>query len=249
MVRPLSITEVNSDSSPIGESRRGVLDGAFGVLDALADADEGLGLTALARAAGLAKTSAYRLAEQLADLGAVQRVERRYYLGPRIGYIGQRWQPDPVLRQAGQAPVHSLAVQTRAMASLRTLHEGRLRVICTTVAHGHAFLPSPADPESTARTATGRVLYAAQADAEITLPDCWSAHEWRRLRDSIRELHTTVIDDQEALPGVCCVAAPVWAPDGTCTAAVTALLGAAKPTTRVCDLVALAARRIGARLS
>jgi IclR-like helix-turn-helix domain-containing protein len=35
---------------------RAVLDGAFAVLDALARADEGLGLTALARASGLAKT-------------------------------------------------------------------------------------------------------------------------------------------------------------------------------------------------
>ena len=50
---------------------RGVLDGAFAVLDALAHADEGLGLTALARVSGLAKTSAHRLAEQLVTLGAV----------------------------------------------------------------------------------------------------------------------------------------------------------------------------------
>ena len=52
--------------------RRGVLDGAFAVLDALAHADEGLGLTELARASGLAKTSAHRLAAQLVTLGAVQ---------------------------------------------------------------------------------------------------------------------------------------------------------------------------------
>ena len=51
---------------------RGVLDGAFAVLDALAQADEGLGLTALARASGLAKTSVHRLAEQLVTLGAMQ---------------------------------------------------------------------------------------------------------------------------------------------------------------------------------
>ena len=51
-------------------ARRGVLDGAFAVLDALAHADQGLGLTALARASGLAKTSARRLAEQLVMLGA-----------------------------------------------------------------------------------------------------------------------------------------------------------------------------------
>jgi DNA-binding IclR family transcriptional regulator len=237
-----------SDPPSADRASRGVLDGAFGVLDALADAEEGLGLTALARAAGLAKTSTYRLAEQLADLGAVQRVQRRYYIGPRIGDMGQQWQPDPVLRQAGQAPVHTLAVQSRAMASLRILHGGRLRVICTTVPHGHAYLPSPADSESTARTATGRVLYAAQTNSVVALPDCWSVHEWRRIRASIRDPHATVIDDQESFAGVCCVSAPVWSPDGTCTAAVTALLGASKPTERVRELVVHTARDITVRL-
>src|ERR1700757_3442401 len=58
---------------------RGVLHGAFAVLDALARADEGLGLTELARADGLAKTSAHRLAEHLVALGAVQCVDHRYY--------------------------------------------------------------------------------------------------------------------------------------------------------------------------
>jgi uncharacterized protein YbdZ (MbtH family) len=41
----------------VAAARRGVIDGAFAVLDALAHADQGLGLTALARASGLAKTS------------------------------------------------------------------------------------------------------------------------------------------------------------------------------------------------
>jgi hypothetical protein len=57
---------------------RGVLDGAFAVLDALAHADGGLGLCELARISGLAKTSAHRLAEQLVTLGALQCVEHRY---------------------------------------------------------------------------------------------------------------------------------------------------------------------------
>src|ERR1700739_697628 len=151
---------------------RGVLDGAFAVLDALAHADEGLGLTALARASGLAKTSAHRLAEQLVTLGAVQCVEHRYYVGPRMLRIGQRWQPDPLLRRVAQAPVHALAVQSRAMASLRVLHEQRLRYICAAVPHGHAYMPDPANPESIARTATGRVLYAIQPVRDVTLPYC-----------------------------------------------------------------------------
>jgi DNA-binding IclR family transcriptional regulator len=113
---------------------RGVLEGAFAILEALADTDGGLALTALAGASGLAKTSAYRLAdaEQLVAVGAVQRLDHRYYIGARLGRIGQRSQPDPVLRAAAQAPVHTLAVHSRATASLRIPHEDRLRVICTT---------------------------------------------------------------------------------------------------------------------
>ena len=227
---------------------RGVLEGAFAVLEALADTENGLGLTALARASGLAKTSAYRVAEQLVDLGAVQRVDRHYLIGPRIGRIGQRWQPDPVLRRAAQAPVHNLALQSGAMASLRMLHEGKLRMVCATARHGHAYMPVPADGRSIARTATGRVLYATQPAGSAGLPDCWTPREWRRLRDSIRGPHATVVDHQEAFPGVCCVSAPVWSPDGTCVAAVTALVPAAKPAPNLRDLVVDAARHIAGQL-
>jgi DNA-binding IclR family transcriptional regulator len=227
---------------------RGVLDGAFALLEALAHADGGLGLTAMARISGLAKTSAHRLAEQLVTLGAVQRVDHHYYIGARIGRIGQRWQPDPLLRQAAQAPVHTLAVQSRAMASLRILHEDKLRVICTTVPHGYAYMPNPADRQSTARTATGRVLYATKTDSDVALPDCWTAREWQELRESIRDLHPTVVDHQEVFPGICCVSAPVWWPNGTCAGALTAIVQAPKPTPNLRDLVVCAARRIGAGL-
>jgi len=240
--------DASTGPQPAACTGRGVLEGAFAVMEALADADGGLGLTALADSCVLAKTSAYRLAEQLVALGAVQRVNHRYYIGARIGRIGQRWQPDPVLRQAGQVPVHTLAVQSRATASLRILHEDRLRVICTTAPHGHAYLSNPADCESTARTATGRVLYATTARNDVALPGCWTPREWRQLRESIRDVHASVVDHQEAFPGICCVSAPVWWPSGTNAGAVTALLQAAKPPPNLRDLVVCAARSIGARL-
>ena len=229
-------------------ARRGVLDGAFAVLDALAHADQGLGLTALARASGLAKTSARRLAEQLVTLGAVQCVEHRYYIGPRMLRIGQRWQPDPLLRRFAQAPVHTLAVQSRAMASLRVLHEQRLRYICATVPHGHACVPDPADPESIARTATGRVLYSTQRAGDVTLPGCWSRREWRNLRGSLRDPRATVIDYQDAVAGMCCASAPVWWPNGACAGAVTVTVQANDLPAGLPGLVSHTARRIGAAL-
>jgi DNA-binding IclR family transcriptional regulator len=225
-----------------------VLDGAFAVLDALAYADNGLGLTALAQVSGLAKSSAHRLAEQLVTLGAVQCVAHRYYVGPRMLHIGQRWQPDPPLRRSALAPVHTLAQQSRAIASLRILDEHRLRYICSAAPHGHAYMHDPADPESIARTATGRVLYAAGAVGDDKLPDCWTRREWRNLRDSIRDPRAIVVDHKQAVAGVCCVSAPVWWPDGACAGAVTVTVHANDPPVGLPALVSHAAGRIGAAL-
>lgn len=227
---------------------RGVLDGAFAVLDALAHADEGLGLTSLSRASGLAKTSAHRLAEQLVTLGAVQRFGHRYYVGPRMQLIGQRWQPDPLLRRCAQGPVHNLAVQSRAMASLRILHERRLRYVCAALPHGHPYLADHVDPESIARTATGRVLYATQPADVVALPGCWNRSEWRNLRDSLRDPRATVVDHQDAVAGMCCVSAPVWWPDGTCAGAVTVSVHAKDLPVGLSTLVSHSACRIGGAL-
>lgn len=63
---------------------RGVLEGAFIALDVLSRADNGLGLTDLSRETGLAKTTVHRLVEQLVKVGAAQRIEQRYFVGPTI---------------------------------------------------------------------------------------------------------------------------------------------------------------------
>jgi len=228
---------------------RGVLEGALVVLDALAGAQDGIGLSQLARVTGLAKTSAYRLAEQLVTVGAAQRLARRYYVGERVARIGQHWQPDPLVRQAAQTPVHQLAACSGSMASLRILHQDRLRVICATAPHGQAFVPNPADRASTARTATGRVLYATQPASELALPDCWSPREWRALRARIRDAHTTVTDHQDAIAGVCCVSAPVWWPDATCAGALTAVVSTNTIAPTLPELVSRIAHRITTTLA
>ena len=245
------LSEFDLSGVPATQARvgRGVLDGALAVLDALAQADDGLGLTALARTTGLAKTLACRLAEQLTSLRGVQRLGGRYYIGARIDRIGRRWEPVPILRQAGRTPVHDLAVQSGAMASLRVLHEDRLRMICATAPQGRAYMLNPADRESTARTATGRVLYASQTCGDVELPDCWTPREWGLLRQSIREPHAAVVDLQDAMPGVCCVSAPVWWSDGRCAGAVTALVQSPKVPPNLSALVPRVARRIERALS
>jgi DNA-binding IclR family transcriptional regulator len=178
----------------------------------------------------------------------VQRVENRYYVGPRMLWIGQRWQPDPMLRRAAQAPVHTLAVQSHGMVSLRILHEHRLRYVCAAVPHGHAHMPDPSDPESIARTATGRVLYATQPARDVTLPDCWTRREWRNLRESLRDPRATVICHQDAVAGMCCVSAPVWWPNGVCAGAVTVTVHADDLPAGLPAPVSYTARRVSAAL-
>lgn len=230
-----------------GAGRRRVLDGAFAVLNALAHADEGLGLTELANQSRLAKTTAYRLAEQLVTLGAVESLGNRYYVGPQMMRIGQRWQPAPLLRQCAEKPVRGLAAQSRASASLRTMHENRLRYVCAAMPHGHAYMPDHADPESIARTATGRVLYATQP-RETALPDCWTPREWCRLRASLADPGGTVLDFGEAIPGICCVSAPVWWPNKICAGALTVSVHANDLPVTLPILVARTAVRISAAL-
>ncbi len=227
---------------------RGVLEGAFALLEALAEAENGLGLTALARSSGLAKTSAYRLAEQLVELGAVQRAEHRYYVGPRLGRIGQHWQPDPQLRQAAQGPVHDLAVKARCdMTALVILDGDRMRVVSATARRGCTYCPDALDPASTARTAAGRVLYATRG-GDAALPDCWTPREWRQLREQIAEQHATVVDLGDAIAGICSLSAPVWHPNGSCAGAVFAMVYATSVPSNLPIFVLSAARQIGTAL-
>ncbi|WP_369175456.1 helix-turn-helix domain-containing protein [Streptomyces sp. R28] len=66
-------------------------------------------LTTLATAAGLPKTTARRLLEQLVELGAVERSGGVFRMGPRIFRLGASWQPSPGLLAAARRPVRELA--------------------------------------------------------------------------------------------------------------------------------------------
>ena len=139
-------------------------------------------------------------------------------------------------------------MRSRATASLRILHEQRLRYVCAAVSHGHACMPDPGDPESIARTATGRVLYATQPGNDVTLPDCWTRREWRSLRESLRDPRATVVDQQDAVAGICCVSAPVWWPNEACAGAVTVTVHSDDLSAGLPALLSSTACRIGAAL-
>jgi len=219
---------------------RGVLEGAFEILAALGSHGTGLGLTELACNTGLAKTTVHRLAEQLVAVGAVQRIEHCYYIGPTIARLGRCWQPDPQLRQAACGPVRALAARANTAAAAYVLNERRAHLITAAVRRGQTWLPpADLDAESIPYTAVGRVLLATNSDdgagtaGRLRLP-----RDWR----------TILTDDPQPADGICWVAAPVWRPNGQCAAAVAALVTSPALPPGVKDSVICAARQIGQHL-
>ncbi|MET8995999.1 helix-turn-helix domain-containing protein [Amycolatopsis sp. NPDC004169] len=91
---------------------RGVLQGAFAVLEALNALGGDAGLAELARAVGLPKTTAHRLLGQLVDFGVVERAPAGYRTGSLLFRLGQSWEPE--LRELARDWLPVLAARIRA---------------------------------------------------------------------------------------------------------------------------------------
>ena len=114
--------------------------------------------------------------------------------------IGQRWQPDPLLRRSARAPVHTLAVQSRAIASLRILDETSAPLYLWRAPHGHAYMPDAADPNR---------LPAPPPDASSTRPNPPATSRFLTAGPDVngatsaspsRDPHATVVDHRTRLP-------------------------------------------------
>jgi IclR family acetate operon transcriptional repressor len=226
---------------------RGVLDGAFCVLDVLSGAPEGLGLSELSRGCGLPKATTFRMVEQLVEIGAVQRYERRYFVGRLLVELGRSWQPHPRLRRTALQPVRTLAALTQSAVAVTVLDGGRVRVVTATLGAVGELPSIQADSDLASRTAACRVLLATQPDRDR--PAAFSTAEWRRLRTDLRRHGAVVMDHQDATPGVCCVAAPVHFPEGTGTASISALVMNRTVPPNLADLVLRAADKIARGLA
>ncbi|MFQ6396550.1 IclR family transcriptional regulator [Nocardia sp. KC 131] len=186
---------------------RGVLEAGFQVLQAISAAPEGCGLSQLARTTGLAKATAYRLAEQLVTLGAVQRVEQRYFVGARMAQLGRQWQAAPVLRQAAQRPGRTLAALTNATVAVCVLEGDEVHLIAG-FKGAEVFIAAESEAELAFRTAMVQVLLASRTDG-VPTPPTYSAGEWRRIGRAIADDGMIAVDRHELISGICCAAAAI----------------------------------------
>lgn len=204
---------------------RGVLDGALRLLDVLSRTVGGAGLSELAREANVPKASAYRLMEQLVELGAAQRYEQRYFVGPRLARLGRAWEPHPGLQSAAREPVGRLSALSSTIVMVTVLHHQRIRAVVATRGVVTEVPRVQAFDEFPTQTAAGRLLMSHQGPDAVNdaqLPGL-TRGEWQRARAELRSSGPSVVDREEVLPGMCCVAAPVHGGDGQVIAAISAL--------------------------
>ncbi|MFF9143330.1 IclR family transcriptional regulator [Streptomyces sp. NPDC014861] len=198
---------------------RGVLEGAFALLDALRRCGEEAGVTELALACGVPKGSAHRLLDQLVTVGAVERRGSRYRVGPELYRLGQAWEPHPGLRPAARLPVQRLRAATRASVVLAVLREDQAIVV--------ASAPGELEPLVPVRDGTAFRLDTAAGHA---------------LRGPLGG--GPVLDREDVMDGVCCAAFPVRGRDGRTVAALAAMV----PAGRRLDALAASVAEAGAAL-
>jgi DNA-binding IclR family transcriptional regulator len=224
-------------------SGRGVLEGAFGLLEVLADHPDGAGLSEVARAAGIPKATAHRLLEQLVDLGAVQRVDRRYAVGSLISRLGDAWRPRPALRRAARSPMDLLCRTASACVTISVMHRGEARLVAGSRGPLRE-LPAlrPFEAYSTDTAGARVLLHAVEGPDPVSGGD---PREWRKERASFGKSGWVVAEH-----GVLsCVAAAVHGPDGAPTASVSAIVLRPTPPAGLPELVTRAAGDITRNLA
>jgi len=165
---------------------RAVVDGAFGLLTLLHRLGSAR-VSELQRVSRLPRTTVHRLLRQLEGVGAVERLGRRWRLGPRLVELGASVPAEPRLRSVARRPLMDLANASGALVALSVELAGEGLVI--DVLPGTRRLPLEPDPGTVLEVATSAAL---------------RAHEQAR-RGDLRP----VIDAGGADPRISCVAAPL----------------------------------------
>lgn len=230
---------------------------AMALLKAFDDERPAWGLSELARATGLNKTTAHRLLAALEREGLLGRAAdgERYVLGPEVVVLGGRALRGNNLRAVARPELERLADETRETASLEILSGGRMLVIDEIVG-GHLMsgVPDLGSRWPLHASSTGLAVLAFLPDGDAAallpraLPPVTSAtitdHAALLVELAVVRRRGYSIADESLEVGLVAIAAPVYNHDG----AVVAAVSIAGPKVRVTPecLPAVAARVVRA---
>lgn len=191
------------------------------------------GLSELARATGLNKTTAFRLLAALEREGMIGRAAdgERYVLGPEIVVLGGRALRANNLRAVTRPELERLAAETGETASLEIL-AGREMLVIDEIVGGHLMSGVPdlgsRWPLHAASTGLVTLAYLPESTVRALLPGTLrpvTHHTLTTRSDLWRELEAVRargygVGDESLELGLVAIAAPVFNHDGQVVAAV-----------------------------
>jgi len=215
------------DSRAVTEAPAPMVKRAFQLLDLLIVAEEGLGLSELARALNMSKSSMHRLLKTLEHCGVVEQHEERFYvLGPRIYKLAASVRGTGLRRLALPA-MQRLVTHTGETVFLGRMEQENVHVIESVEAGDEHLYPHVSVPRGTRipllAGATGPLVLAAwPAERRHTwlqkhgLPRFteYSITDIDRFLKAVEEVACTglSIDHEKYLAGVNAVAVPIIGP-------------------------------------
>lgn len=243
-------------------NRTSSLDKAIDLLFHLHDAGRAQGVTAIARALNLPKSSVHRLASNLSRRGLLERDERgRMRMGPALITLGLgTLERDPLVEIAH--PVLSEAAFDLGETVFLTAPRGR-RILILDKVEGSGFLratPTVGQSVPAHATAVGKLTLAFAAES-LPPPDQHAERFTRRtlgigapLQKAINEVRSRGYAENhgEWIDGLSVIAAPIfgWSDSmvGTLAVAATTPRMKAMGCAEVADFLVSAAHRVEARL-
>ena len=198
------------------------------ILDLLADAEQGMGIGEFANHLNVDKSSASRLLHTLASYGYAEQDAdtRRFTLGPRVVTLSNRVLNRMPLRDHAHPFLRKLTHETGECSHLAILSQGKALYIDQVESPSILRVESEIGTMSPLHcTALGKVLLAfnrhAQVDAlpmftprTITDPEALKLHIEQVRRQGYAS------DVEEHVPGVRCIAAPVYGFNGRVVGAI-----------------------------
>ena len=227
------------DMRSTGRTGASVLERAFALLEVIGADGASIGLAELARRSGLAKATAYRLANQLIELHVLERVGEEYQLGLKLFELGSSVARQRELREAALPFMEDLYEATHETIHLGVLDDGEVLYIEKIAGRRGCTVPTTLGTRKPLYcTGLGKAMLAystpqlVQAVIQKGFPrrTSYTITDPRRLElELIHAAETGVAYDREEYElGITCVASPLLNPARRAWAAISVT----GPTTR-----------------
>lgn len=219
-------------ASPRGDPRS-VLTRTFSILEAFTARDASLSLAELTRRTGFPKSTVYRIASELVDMGMLAREDESggYRLGLQLFELGTLVPDQRDLRQVAIPYMEDLYEASKEVVHLGVLAAQDVLYIAKVAGHGQVPLPTRDGGRMPAHcTALGKAMLARSSRSTvvrvmegglpavtrytITVPKVLVAELAEVARAGV------AFDREEAVLGSVCVAAAIIGPGGTARAAL-----------------------------